>query len=129
MKKIQITARTRAPEPITQSVLDKAVERGKTRQNTDKVFGLADWLEDQYDPTHNQQQAAAELRRLQAENAMLHQRHHDDNVEYMRVLAQRDELLKALNAMLTHMGMDEDEWNKPTFERARATIRAVEETT
>jgi len=28
---------------------------------------LADWLEDQYDPTHNQEDAAAELRRLHAE--------------------------------------------------------------
>ena len=35
---------------------------------------------------------------------------------------QRDELLAALNAMLTHMGMDEDEWNKPTFDQARAAI-------
>jgi hypothetical protein len=24
--------------------------------------------------------------------------------------------------MLTHMGMDEDEWNKPTFDKARAAI-------
>lgn len=30
------------------------------------------------------------------ENAMLHQRHHDDNVEYTRVLAQRDQLLALL---------------------------------
>lgn len=32
---------------------------------------LADWLEDQYDPTHNQEQAAAELRRLVEENQRL----------------------------------------------------------
>ena len=32
------------------------------------------------------------------------------------------ELLEALNAMLTHMGMDEDVWNKPTFDQARAAI-------
>ena len=32
------------------------------------------------------------------------------------------ELLAALNAMLTHMGMDEDDWNKPTFSQARAAI-------
>ena len=31
----------------------------------------------------------------------------------------------ALNAMLTHMGMDEDEWNKPAFDQARrALLRA-----
>ena len=33
------------------------------------------------------------------------------------------ELTAALNAMLTHSGMDEDEWNKPTFDQARAAIR------
>jgi hypothetical protein len=32
---------------------------------------LADWLEDQYDPTHNQEDAAAELRRLHALNGEL----------------------------------------------------------
>ena len=71
-------------------------------------------------------EGAAELRRLHAENAMLHQRHHDDNVEYMRVLAQRDQLLRALHAMLRHLGMEEDKWNKPTFDQARAAIKAVE---
>ena len=35
-------------------------------------------------------------------------------------------LRKALNAMLTHMGMDEDEWNKPTFDQARAALAATE---
>lgn len=32
------------------------------------------------------------------------------------------DLLAALNAMLTHMGLDEDDWNKATFEQARAAI-------
>lgn len=32
------------------------------------------------------------------------------------------ELLLALNSMLTHMGMDEDDWNKPTFDQARRAI-------
>jgi hypothetical protein len=31
-------------------------------------------------------------------------------------------LERALNAMLTHMGADEDEWNKPTFEQARSAL-------
>lgn len=35
--------------------------------------------------------------------------------------------LKALNAMLTHMGMDEDDWNKPTFDQAREAITALRE--
>ena len=39
----------------------------------------------------------------------------------MRVL--RD----ALNAMLTHMGMDEDDWNKPTYDQARAALAATKE--
>ena len=51
------------------------------------------------------EQAAAELRRLHALN---------------------QELVKALNAMLTHMGMDEDEWNKPTFDQARNAIAKAE---
>lgn len=39
-----------------------------------------------------------------------------------RLIAASPDLLGALNAMLTHMGMDEDEWNKPTFDKARAAI-------
>lgn len=36
-----------------------------------EALRLADWLEDQYDPTHNQEQAAAELRRLHHNNQVL----------------------------------------------------------
>lgn len=32
-------------------------------------------------------------------------------------------LLKALSALLTHSGMDEDEWSKSTFDQARAAIK------
>ena len=65
--------------------------------------------------------AAAELRRLSAENKLLHERHHDDNVEYTRVLAQRDALLEALtNALPQLVG--------PRREEARAAIKTVEET-
>jgi hypothetical protein len=38
------------------------------------------------------------------------------------LIAAAPELLAALNAMLTHMGMDEDSWNRPTFEQARAAV-------
>jgi hypothetical protein len=38
------------------------------------------------------------------------------------LIAAAPDLLAALNAMLTHMGMDEDEWNKPTFDQARRAI-------
>jgi len=31
-------------------------------------------------------------------------------------------LREALQAMLTHMGMEEDEWNKPTFDQARKAL-------
>jgi len=31
-------------------------------------------------------------------------------------------LRKALNAMLTEMGMDENEYNKPTFDQARRAL-------
>ena len=33
-----------------------------------EALRLADWLEDQYDPTHHQEMSAAELRRLHALN-------------------------------------------------------------
>jgi len=44
------------------------------------------------------------------------------NREDARLIAAAPDLLGALKAMLTHMGMDEDEWNKPTFAQARAAI-------
>jgi hypothetical protein len=33
--------------------------------------------------------------------------------------------LEAMNAMLTHMGMDEDDWNKVTFDQMRRAITAL----
>lgn len=36
-----------------------------------EALRLADWLEDQYDPTHHQEMSAAELRRLHDENKQL----------------------------------------------------------
>ena len=36
-----------------------------------EALRLADWLDDQYDPDHHKADAAAELRRLHAENATL----------------------------------------------------------
>ena len=38
------------------------------------------------------------------------------------LIAAAPELYDALNAMLTHMGMDEDEFTKVTFDQARAAI-------
>ena len=67
--------------------------------------------------------ANAELRRLHEENKLLHERHHDDNVEYTRVLAQRDALLEALKWLdrwMSDKTMPECRW------KVRGTIEAVE---
>ncbi len=42
-----------------------------------------------------------------------------------RLMAAAPLLALALSAMLTHMGMDEDEWNAVTFEQARQALRAA----
>mgnify|MGYP001260829464 CR=1 FL=1 len=47
---------------------------------------------------------------------------HEQKEANARLIAAAPELLAALSAMLTHMGMDEDEWNKPTYDQARAAI-------
>ena len=54
--------------------------------------------------------------------------HVEDETDYAnaRLIAAAPELLAALRAMLTHMGMDEDEWNRPTFAQARAAIAKAE---
>ena len=39
--------------------------------------------------------------------------------------AENARLRTALSAMLTHMGMDEDEWNKPTFDQARKALETT----
>lgn len=36
-------------------------------------------------------------------------------------------LRSAINAFLTHFGMDEDEFTKPTFDQARAALAATEQ--
>ena len=64
-----------------------------------EALRLADFLDDQYDPSHNLEEAAAELRRLVAENALLHERHHFDN----GVLK---ELLEVLRRIATVNAMD-----------------------
>jgi hypothetical protein len=60
---------------------------------------MVDWLED---VGYTDKEVAQELRRLHEVNA---------------------ELLSALNTMLTEMGMDENEWNKPTYQQARDAIK------
>ena len=60
---------------------------------------LADILEDAGKPADIAEKCATELRRLVTENLLLRQRHCDDNVEYTRVLAQRDALLSLLGSI------------------------------
>ena len=79
-------------------------------------------------------QAAAELRRLyrvseDLRESLNHKSYYQARLtKHMREMkVQHDELLSALQAMLTHMGMDEDEWNKPTFDQARAAIAKAQQ--
>ena len=60
-----------------------------------EALRLADWLDDQYDPTHNQENAAAELRRLSA------------------VEAQRDALLETAKTSLCVLCalLDANDWH------------------
>lgn len=52
--------------------------------------------------------------------------HKQDLKANARLICAAPELLEALKAMLTHMGMDEDEWNKPTFDQARSAVAKAE---
>jgi hypothetical protein len=64
----------------------------------------------------------AELRSVEEKNRLLHQRHHDDNVEYMRVLTQRDALLEACKVALGIIGFGVE------HDQISAAIKAAEET-
>ena len=103
-----------------------------------EALRLADWLEDQYDPTHHQEMSAAELRRLHAENAALlaerrnlgaaieRQYSAAEQIAYrvMRLESQRDELLDALQSLISD--------NHPEYipsklwKKARAAIAKAE---
>ena len=83
-----------------------------------------------------EKEAAAELRRLHAENERLHQINQSHEmklsvrgyeIQIADLEAQRGELLSALNAMLIEMSMDEDEWNAPAFDQARAAVAKTKE--
>lgn len=68
-----------------------------TATTQSEALRLADWLEDQYDPTHNQEDAATELRRLYLVN---------------------QELLKALKVLVDNGGIGPEDM----FDDARAAI-------
>ena len=59
---------------------------------------------------------------LKGAHGLAGRRHGDEVAANARLIAAAPDLLEALNAMLTHMGMDEDDWNKVTFNQARAAI-------
>ena len=86
-----------------------------------EALRLADELESMQ-PAYFTREVAAELRRLHGLADKYKWQVRDTCARAEKAEAQRDELLAALNAMLTHMGMDEDDWNKPTFDQARDAI-------
>lgn len=68
-------------------------------------------------------QLRAELIKSLADNAALRADAIDRQNNVVAPLRERVRVLsRALSAMLTHMGMDEDEWNKPTFDQARKAL-------
>ena len=64
-----------------------------------EALRLADWLEDQYDPTHNQAQAAAFLRQLHEANEAFGKRQEWWNERMFVLEQQRDALLEALKTV------------------------------
>lgn len=95
-----------------------------------KALQLAGWLEDQYDPTGNYEQAAAELRRLHDENENT-LKHFSEAVEAYKVMAvQRDDLLSALQRMVKFLEAEAAHLaNYGEIEAARAAIVKVCEST
>ncbi len=94
-----------------------------------EALRLAAFLDDQYDPSHNLEEAAAELRRLVAKNELLASAldklrsvFRDERMELLRqrdqATAQRDELLEALKY--------HQEQTRP-IERTRAAMAKAEE--
>ena len=83
-----------------------------------EALRLADWLEDQYDPTYNQAQAAAELRRLYEANEAFGKRQEWWNERMFVLEQQRDALLEALKY--------HQEQTRP-IQKSIDAIKAVEE--
>ena len=99
-----------------------------------EALRLADYMDHPLnDPNDVADAVSSELRRLHAENELLHKRHHDDNAQYTRVLAQRDALLEALRSIADccdeeHAARDYASRQAEIRGIARAAIKAVEET-
>jgi len=86
-----------------------------------EALRLADWLEDQYDPTYNQEQAAAELRRQHGEIKSMRAERLRSERRLLDVKAQRDALLEALQ------NLDANPELTSAWLQARDAIKAVEE--
>jgi IMP cyclohydrolase len=72
--------------------------------------------------TDNELAMQATIERLERDLVAADIRIENDALEIAEMAAENKVLRDALGAMLTHMGMDEDEWNKPTFDQARAAL-------
>jgi len=103
-------------------VMDKQQEKLKERQG----WTLQQWVEHVGGWENDKQQVC--FGSWMALNAMLLQFRAMLAFTYANQQSEPDvntQLVSALNAMLTHMGMDEDEWNKPTFDQARSALSAA----
>ena len=100
-----------------------------------EALQLADALDEcKYVDVYRCKQAAAELRRLLAENERLHQINQSHEmklsvrgyeIQIADLEAQRDALLEALKEIVA--ATDSDEWNPVCTVKARAAIKRVEE--
>jgi len=107
---IQCTERCLALEVERDALKAELELRRKSGSASDRLHNLVQGIAEDADGS---EWSREEWERLDAENAALR--------EQVRVLRY------ALNAMLTHMGMDEDDWNKPTYDQARAALAATKE--
>ena len=91
-------------------------------KNMPTALRLADWLEDQYDPTHNQEDAAAELRRLHKEIGDW-DRVCDQHLKHIDKLKKRMKRAEALNQELLKALIDLTETGAEAWGEARPCVR------
>ena len=93
-----------------------------------EALRLADGLRDGM--PYDEAEIEHALRRLHEETILLHERHRDDNVEYTRVLSQRDALLEAAQDIVDFVDGPVEAKRPDVFflriSKVRAAIAAVE---